>query len=241
MKIVVISAMTDGVMTKLNSHAKRIKRGAGRSAFLENGSATVIQIVSMALMRTLRCTVVPHRRPAQKINLLVRMGAASTKVGCVIMTMIVVMVLTRVKSATLNTKLARLWSLAVRTLSVFASSTDAMGRMIVVIIQMKLDAVSFYETSKISLINCVISEKDNSTCKTPGEFTCNNGQCIDYQLVCNKVPDCADESDEPAHCNVDECAKVEIHQCGHKCVDTPTGFYCECNQGYKYVPLILIY
>lgn len=56
---------------------------------------------------------------------------------------------------------------------------------------------------------------------------------IDYQLVCNKQIDCSDESDEPAHCNVDECAKVEIHQCGHKCVDTLTSYYCDCNQGYK--------
>lgn len=75
-------------------------------------------------------------------------------------------------------------------------------------------------------------KKENSTCAT-GQFTCTNGQCIDYQLVCNKVPDCRDESDEPLHCNVDECAKVEIHQCGHKCVDTLTSYYCDCNQGYK--------
>lgn len=76
------------------------------------------------------------------------------------------------------------------------------------------------------------SKKENSTCAT-GQFTCNNGQCIDYQLVCNKVADCTDESDEPLHCNVDECAKVEIHQCGHKCVDTLTSYFCDCNQGYK--------
>ncbi|XP_041779439.1 low-density lipoprotein receptor-related protein 2 [Anopheles merus] len=75
-------------------------------------------------------------------------------------------------------------------------------------------------------------KKDNATC-AEGKFTCNNGQCIDYHLVCNKVPDCTDESDEPLHCNVDECAKVEIHRCGHKCVDTLTSYYCDCNQGYK--------
>lgn len=76
------------------------------------------------------------------------------------------------------------------------------------------------------------SKKENSTCTT-GQFTCTNGQCIDYHLVCNKVSDCSDESDEPLHCNVDECAKVEIHQCGHKCIDTLTSYYCDCNQGYK--------
>lgn len=61
---------------------------------------------------------------------------------------------------------------------------------------------------------------------------CANGNCIDSQLVCNKEPDCADESDE-LHCYVDECARIEMNQCGHKCVDTPTSFYCECNPGYK--------
>lgn len=77
------------------------------------------------------------------------------------------------------------------------------------------------------------AEKENKTCANPSQFQCNNGECIDYQLVCNKSPDCSDESDEPLHCNFDECAKVELHQCGHKCVDTLTGFYCECNRGYK--------
>lgn len=69
-----------------------------------------------------------------------------------------------------------------------------------------------------------------------GQFRCNDGKCIPYHLVCNKVSDCADDSDEPLHCNVDECLRVEINQCNHKCVDTLTGYYCECNQGYKLMP-----
>lgn len=75
-------------------------------------------------------------------------------------------------------------------------------------------------------------KKENITCPA-GQFQCTNGNCIDYHLVCNKVSDCSDDSDEPLHCNVDECAKVEIHQCGHKCVDTLTSYYCDCNVGYK--------
>ena len=67
----------------------------------------------------------------------------------------------------------------------------------------------------------------------PGEFKCQNGECIDLKLVCNKVSDCKDDSDEPPHCNVDECAKVEINQCGHKCINTMIGFECACNVGYK--------
>ncbi|XP_070148921.1 low-density lipoprotein receptor-related protein 2 [Polyergus mexicanus] len=77
------------------------------------------------------------------------------------------------------------------------------------------------------------SRAKNTTCPNPKDFMCANGNCIDSQLVCNKEPDCADESDEPLHCYMDECARVEINQCGHKCVDTPTSFYCECNPGYK--------
>ncbi|KAA0193938.1 hypothetical protein HAZT_HAZT000341, partial [Hyalella azteca] len=66
-----------------------------------------------------------------------------------------------------------------------------------------------------------------------GEFQCKNGDCIDLKLVCNKVSDCKDDSDEPLHCNVDECAKVEINQCGHKCINTIIGYECACNTGYK--------
>ncbi|KAF0767414.1 low-density lipoprotein receptor-related protein 2, partial [Aphis craccivora] len=71
-----------------------------------------------------------------------------------------------------------------------------------------------------------------SACGTD-QFRCASGQCINATLVCNKVSDCADDSDEPAHCNVDECARVELNQCAHRCIDTPTGFTCECNEGYK--------
>ncbi|KFM82299.1 Low-density lipoprotein receptor-related protein 2, partial [Stegodyphus mimosarum] len=65
------------------------------------------------------------------------------------------------------------------------------------------------------------------------QFRCKNGQCIPYERVCNKQIDCDDSSDEPAHCHVDECAKVETNQCEHKCVNTLTSFYCECNEGYE--------
>ncbi|KAL0271000.1 UNVERIFIED_CONTAM: hypothetical protein PYX00_008246 [Menopon gallinae] len=77
--------------------------------------------------------------------------------------------------------------------------------------------------------------KTVSTC-AEWQFRCNDSQCIPYRLVCNKVSNCADDSDEPLHCNVDECAKVELHQCNHKCVDTLTGYFCDCNPGYKLMP-----
>ena len=53
--------------------------------------------------------------------------------------------------------------------------------------------------------------------------------------MCNKVSDCKDDDDE-RHCGINECAAVETNQCGHKCVDTPTSFRCECNPGYKLLP-----
>ncbi|KAF4524942.1 hypothetical protein B566_EDAN012698 [Ephemera danica] len=80
--------------------------------------------------------------------------------------------------------------------------------------------------------NC---KKEESTCGVD-EFKCKNGDCIPKSKVCDKVSDCSDDSDEPLHCNVNECLKPEDNQCGHKCVDEPAGFKCECNKGYRLLP-----
>lgn len=82
------------------------------------------------------------------------------------------------------------------------------------------------------IYNCCVISGPEKKCEA-GEFQCNNGNCIPMKLVCNKVSECSDDSDEPLHCNVDECAKVELHQCGHKCINTIIGFECACNTGYK--------
>lgn len=144
-----------------------------------------------------------------------------------------VMALTNLKIA--FTKRAQPTNLPAKTLNASAINTDAMVKTTVVTTQTKSIAVSFFRIFSLWFLYKIWcwTEKENTTCPNPTQFRCNNGQCIDGHLVCNKVADCTDESDEPAHCNVDECAKVEIHQCGHKCVDTLTGYYCECNQGYK--------
>ncbi|XP_064646226.1 low-density lipoprotein receptor-related protein 2-like [Lineus longissimus] len=82
------------------------------------------------------------------------------------------------------------------------------------------------------------SDEKEDMCLTPAptcpgtQFRCEDGSCINYALVCNKNPDCPDRSDE-AHCNVDECATMTSNQCQHKCINTVTSFYCECNPGYK--------
>ncbi|XP_076088432.1 low-density lipoprotein receptor-related protein 2-like [Mytilus galloprovincialis] len=66
----------------------------------------------------------------------------------------------------------------------------------------------------------------------PGdEFHCGSGGCINKTLVCNREPDCDDKSDE-RHCNINEC-NSPFHGCQQKCADTPTGFECQCNPGYK--------
>ena len=43
-------------------------------------------------------------------------------------------------------------------------------------------------------------------------------------------------SDEPLHCGVNECARVQDNGCNHKCIDTKEGFKCECNEGYRLMP-----
>ena len=41
-----------------------------------------------------------------------------------------------------------------------------------------------------------ISQLKISGCKTDGEFTCNDGQCVTMEQRCDQVPDCMDRSDE---------------------------------------------
>ena len=79
--------------------------------------------------------------------------------------------------------------------------------------------------------------KNNSTCGE-NEFQCkttlrHNKKCISYDKVCDKQEDCPDGSDEPLHCNVNECARVQDNGCNHRCIDTKEGFRCECNEGYR--------
>ncbi|KAI5086851.1 low-density lipoprotein receptor-related protein 1B isoform X2, partial [Silurus meridionalis] len=41
-----------------------------------------------------------------------------------------------------------------------------------------------------------VSNVLNSSCNTHSEFQCVSGECIDYELVCDGVSHCMDESDE---------------------------------------------
>lgn len=59
--------------------------------------------------------------------------------------------------------------------------------------------------------------------------------CIPLSKVCDKHPDCPNFEDEPRdRCGENECAKNN-GGCTQKCVDTPVGYYCDCEKGYKLV------
>ena len=80
-------------------------------------------------------------------------------------------------------------------------------------------------------MNCLINI-DCLTCRSDQFQYQQNSKCIDYNLVCNNVTDCSDNSDEPLSCDIDECA-TEQAGCHHKCVDSKESCKCGCHEGYK--------
>ncbi|XP_055379228.1 putative uncharacterized protein DDB_G0282133 isoform X1 [Condylostylus longicornis] len=80
-------------------------------------------------------------------------------------------------------------------------------------------------------LNCHIVKPISCDKKT--QFDCGAGLCIPLSKVCDKKKDCPDGEDEPLDkCNINECSKNN-GGCSHKCVDTPNGYYCDCEKGYK--------
>ena len=49
--------------------------------------------------------------------------------------------------------------------------------------------------------SCVVLFSLYEECK-PSEFKCESGECIRKNYVCNKAPDCQDESDEADCCEL---------------------------------------
>ncbi|XP_046661606.1 very low-density lipoprotein receptor-like isoform X4 [Homalodisca vitripennis] len=70
-------------------------------------------------------------------------------------------------------------------------------------------------------------------CDPKTQFDCGGRNCISLDLVCNGKADCPEGEDEPnGKCDVNECL-VNKGNCSHICVDTLTGFHCDCRPGYK--------
>lgn len=72
-------------------------------------------------------------------------------------------------------------------------------------------------------------------CDPKTQFECGGNTCIPLALVCDGHQDCPNWEDEPRdRCGHDEC-KDNNGGCSQKCVDTPAGYYCDCEKGYKLV------
>ncbi|XP_045781446.1 low-density lipoprotein receptor-like [Maniola jurtina] len=80
-------------------------------------------------------------------------------------------------------------------------------------------------------VNCV---RPKPVCDAR-EFDCGGATCIPMSKVCDNNPDCPNLEDEPINrCGINECAQNN-GGCTQKCVDTPVGYYCDCENGYKLI------
>lgn len=127
MKTTGINVMTENVIQKLNSLARRTSNGEDRNAYQRSGSAMVILIVWMVLMKTRHFTAAQHHSHVRMISSRAAMDVVSTKDGFVTTIMTAVTDRTRASSAILNTRRAHHKSLHVRTLNVSGINTDAVS------------------------------------------------------------------------------------------------------------------
>lgn len=137
MKTADTNAMTESVMMKLNSLAKRTKRGAELNVSRENGCVMGIRTASMVLMKIRLFTSAPLPNLAVRTNLLAEMDDASIRDGYAITTTTVAMELMKARNAILNTRLAEQTNLLAKTLSAFGTNIDAMEKTIAAIILTK--------------------------------------------------------------------------------------------------------
>nr|XP_012771988.1 low-density lipoprotein receptor-related protein 2 isoform X3 [Maylandia zebra] len=64
-------------------------------------------------------------------------------------------------------------------------------------------------------------------------YQCGSGECVDTNLVCNGVTNCADGSDEGVNCVQHSCSSPSAPLCDHSCVSTPYGPKCYCAAGFR--------
>ncbi|XP_056289033.1 low-density lipoprotein receptor-related protein 1B-like [Pseudoliparis swirei] len=64
-------------------------------------------------------------------------------------------------------------------------------------------------------------------------YKCGSGECVDTSLVCNRITNCADGSDEGEGCVQRNCSSQSAPQCDHHCVSTPNGPRCYCATGFQ--------
>ncbi|CAL8318102.1 unnamed protein product [Lota lota] len=71
------------------------------------------------------------------------------------------------------------------------------------------------------------------TCPT-SMFQCGSRECLDPALVCNRITNCADGSDEGPGCLQQNCSSPAAPRCDHRCVNTPQGARCYCSPGFRH-------
>ena len=136
MKTPDINAIQDNVILRENLLVPRIETGVELNAFPRDGFVMEILTVLMEPMKTLLFTPVLLLKPVNLINSSVRTIDASTRIGFVIMTMTVEMVLMNPKTVPLEPVPRK--SFLARTPSVSRRHIFAMEKMTVEMDQMNL-------------------------------------------------------------------------------------------------------